>query len=204
MEVRGLRVLSGRIRHPGPLIPYTGRKQRIAGLPGSSGGGTVRTYEPYRVTPRMRELAGTPLASFRRRAVAFVFDLALATLLANVLYVVLLFTPLRPHLTRYLLPSGRPEEDAVFYLLMIGPYLVYFTLFLWLTNGSSPGKKLMRVRVLSLLEARITLIQAFARAFGYVISTALLGIGFLQYFLDPNHQTVQDAVAMTIVTEEKT
>lgn len=163
----------------------------------------MRTYEPYRVTPRMRELAGTPLASFRKRAVAFLFDLALSTLLANVLYVALLFTPIRPHLARYLLPSGRPEEDAVFYLLMIGPYLVYFTLCFWLSNGASPGKRLMKLRVLSLLDERISLIQAFARAFGYVISTALLGIGFLQYFLDPNHQTVQDAIAMTIVAEER-
>ncbi len=163
----------------------------------------MRTYEPYRVTPRMRELAGAPLASFRRRAVAFLFDLALATLLANFLYVSLLFTPLRPHLMPYLLPSGRPEEDAVFYLLMIGPYLLYFTLWYRLTNGSSPGKRLARIRVVSLLDERLTWIQTFARAFGYVISFALLGIGFLQYFLDPNHQTVQDAIAMTIVVEER-
>lgn len=163
----------------------------------------MQTYEPYRITPRMQALRGAPLATFRRRAVAFLFDLALATILANILYVALLFTPLRPYFMPYLLPSGRPEEDFIFYLLMIGPYLLYFTLWYAITNGRSPGKRLLKIRVVSLLDERLTWIQSFARAFGYVISTALLGIGFLQYFLDPNHQTVQDAIAMTIVVEDQ-
>jgi uncharacterized RDD family membrane protein YckC len=56
--------------------------------------------------------------------------------------------------------------------------------------------------VVSLTHPRITLWTAVERALGYGASFLELGFGFLQYFLNPNRQTVHDRIAETIVVRE--
>jgi uncharacterized RDD family membrane protein YckC len=64
------------------------------------------------------------------------------------------------------------------------------------------GKKLMRIRVVSLTHERITFWQSAERALGYGASALEAGFGFLQYFLYPNHRCVHDRIAETIVIAE--
>jgi uncharacterized RDD family membrane protein YckC len=61
---------------------------------------------------------------------------------------------------------------------------------------------LMRIRVVSLTHPRLTLWQSIERALGYGASFLEGGFGFLQYFLEPNRQTVHDRIAHTIVVAE--
>ena len=81
--------------------------------------------------------------------------------------------------------------------------MLYFGLCVWRTNGLTLGKKLLRIRVVSLEHQRITLWQSVERALGYGASALEGGFGFLQYFLYPNHRCVHDRIAETIVVAER-
>ena len=64
------------------------------------------------------------------------------------------------------------------------------------------GKRLLRIRVVSLTHQRITFWQSAERALGYGASLLEAGFGFLQYFLYPNHRCLHDRIAETIVIAE--
>ncbi len=81
--------------------------------------------------------------------------------------------------------------------------VLYFGLCVWRTNGLTLGKKLLRIRVVSLEHQRITLWQSIERALGYGASALEGGFGFLQYFLYPNHRCVHDRIAETIVVADQ-
>jgi len=78
----------------------------------------------------------------------------------------------------------------------------YFGLGTYLGKGRTIGKKLMRIRVLSLAHDHLTLWHSVERSLGYAASTLEGGFGFLQYFIQPNGQTVHDRIAETIVVSE--
>jgi uncharacterized RDD family membrane protein YckC len=80
--------------------------------------------------------------------------------------------------------------------------LLYYGFFVWATNGRTPGKKLMGVRVVSLVRPRITLWQSCERALGYGASALEAGFGFFQFFINPNRCCVHDRIAETIVIED--
>ena len=78
-------------------------------------------------------------------------------------------------------------------------FIAYFALFTWLTDGRTPGKWIVGIRVLSLVHERMNLWHSFERALGYVASSLEFGFGFVQYFIHPNKRTVHDRIAETIV-----
>ncbi len=80
--------------------------------------------------------------------------------------------------------------------------LLYYGFFVWATNGRTPGKKWMGVRVVSLVRPRITLWQSCERALGYGASALEAGFGFFQFFINPNRCCVHDRIAETIVIED--
>jgi uncharacterized RDD family membrane protein YckC len=156
-----------------------------------------RVYTPH-ATQRMESLAGLPLASFKARFAAFFIDM---------LFVLILWAPLT-FLLLYLLHYAEPNyhfdlkwdfhepSNVVFALL-------YFGLSLYLGNGRTLGKRLLRIRVISLVHDRITLWQAMERALGYGASFLEGGLGFAQYFTNPNRCCVHDRIAETIVVSER-
>ena len=77
--------------------------------------------------------------------------------------------------------------------------ILYFGLFFYFTNGLTPGKRLLGIRVVSLTHPQLSLWQSIERALGYAASALEGGFGFLQYFLNPNHQCAHDRLAETIV-----
>jgi uncharacterized RDD family membrane protein YckC len=81
-------------------------------------------------------------------------------------------------------------------------FILYFGLIAWKTNGLTPGKRLLRIRIVSLTHDRISLWQATERALGYGASALEGGFGFIQYFIHPNHCCVHDRIAETIVVRE--
>ncbi len=80
--------------------------------------------------------------------------------------------------------------------------VVYFTFSLYLGNGRTLGKRLCRIRVVSLVHDRVGFWHALERALGYGASALEAGFGFFQYFLRPDRRTVHDRIAETIVVEE--
>lgn len=76
---------------------------------------------------------------------------------------------------------------------------LYFTVFLYWTQGYTPGKRLLGLRVQRLDGRAITLWHAFERFGGYAAGLATGLLGFAQVLWDANRQGVQDKIAGTVV-----
>lgn len=151
----------------------------------------------------MRELAGLELASFSSRALAFVIDFWIAG--ALFLGALLLFFKLANRYT----PLGASNRQIKIELNFFENwysilYLVlFFGLSIYFGNGRSIGKRVMGIRVVSLVHHRMSLWHSIERALGYGASALEFGFGFVQYFIHPNRRTVHDRMAETIVIREK-
>jgi uncharacterized RDD family membrane protein YckC len=150
----------------------------------------------------MAELEGVPLASFPARAVAFAIDMAIAAVsfvgvgMAGALVAVKL---------------GWIHDNV---LISFDPFhhehwqsVIYFVVFIaasnYIGNGATIGKKAMKIRALSLRHRRLSLWHSIERSLGYGASALEGFFGFFQYFTDPNHRTVHDRIAETIVVTER-
>lgn len=78
-------------------------------------------------------------------------------------------------------------------------FLGYFTVLIWLGKGKTPGKYLVRIRVVKLSGDKIRLVDAFERAGGYSASLSTGCLGFLDIFWSPNRQTMHDRISGTVV-----
>lgn len=96
------------------------------------------------------------------------------------------------------------EEGEVAHIVnkVIIPVL-YFGIFLWKGKGRTPGKRLMNIRVVSLMHRHITFWHAVERALGYGAAALELGFGFVQFFIHPYRRCAQDRLAETIVVTER-
>ena len=156
-----------------------------------------RVFDPHQ-TARAEALAGVPLASFWQRAAAFIIDFII------VLAVYVPFEMLRQY---FLLASThRPVHIAMNFSLHNLGDLVFFVVYagfsVWWTDGLTVGKRLLGIRVVSLVHAKITLWQSVERALGYGASALEGGFGFIQFFIHRNHRCVHDRIAETIVVKD--
>ena len=150
---------------------------------------------------RMEALTGTPLASFARRTIAFFIDFVIAGLLFIVLTVGL--GRLGERLGILPAQENVQLEFTFFRNWYSAAWLVvYFTIGLYLGKGRTIGKKICRIRVVSLVHEHISFWHAFERSLGYGASALEAGFGFFQYFLRPDRRTIHDRIAETIVVFE--
>ncbi len=155
-------------------------------------------YE-FHETTRMLAVHGSELASFYRRASAFILDIAFAAGLFSM--IISLVEPL-------LIKQGwiHSKYEIVFALNMnwysIVWTILYFGLAVYFGNGKSPGKWILGIRIISLTHERISFWHSIERALGYGYSFLELCFGFIQYFIYPNRRTLHDRIAETIVIRE--
>ena len=148
---------------------------------------------------RMQELHGLPLASFKSRAGAFYIDFLIAAVIA---LPVLMFAARL--LQRFgLAKEGLHLEFDYEHWYSIIPLVAYFSLSHYYGNGKTIGKRLMGIRVVSVVHEKIGFWHAVERALGYGASFLEFGFGFLQYFIDSNRRTVHDRIAETIVIRDR-
>ena len=151
----------------------------------------------------MRELEGAELASFTSRAVAFLLDF----IIAGVLFLCVLIAGAK--LLNRFTSLGQNNEHVNIELNFFENWysIVYLVLFFglsfYLGNGRTIGKRIMGIRVVSLVHHRMGLWHSIERALGYGASALEFGFGFVQYFIHPNRRTVHDRMAETIVIREK-
>lgn len=81
--------------------------------------------------------------------------------------------------------------------------ILYCGILLWTGNGRTPGKRLMKIRVVSLVHRHITFWHSVERALGYGAAVLELGFGFVQFFIHPYRRCAQDRLAETIVVTER-
>jgi uncharacterized RDD family membrane protein YckC len=161
-----------------------------------------RLYHPQE-TDRMRELAGVELASFTSRAVAFCIDFVIAG--ALFLGGLLLFFKLANRYTSLGANNRHLNVELNFFENWYSVvYLVlFFGLSVYVGNGRTIGKRIMGIRVVSIVHHRMGLWHSIERALGYGASALEFGFGFVQYFIHPNRRTVHDRMAETIVIRDK-
>jgi uncharacterized RDD family membrane protein YckC len=78
---------------------------------------------------------------------------------------------------------------------------LYFGLWTYFGHGQTLGKKLLKIRVVAVAHAHLSLWHSIERSLGYGASILEGGFGFLQFFIHPNRQTVHDRIAETIVIQ---
>jgi hypothetical protein len=87
--------------------------------------------------------------------------------------------------------------------LGFGWMALYFTSFLALMRGQTPGKRALGVRVLRLDAKPMSWWIAFERFGGYAASATLGLLGFLQILWDRNRQGFHDKAVETVVVKDR-
>ena len=157
-------------------------------------------------TERMHELHGVELASFGRRAMAFAIDFVLGGLVFMTPFFVMILLAGGGHWRMRV--ESHSDADTV-NLNFFGNWysviwwVLYFGLATYFGKGRTPGKRLMGIRVVSLVHERLGLWHCIERALGYGASALEFGFGFAQYFVHPNRRTVHDRIAETIVVADR-
>lgn len=77
----------------------------------------------------------------------------------------------------------------------------YFALLFYFFKGQTLGKKLFRLKVVSLYHENIGLWHCIERSLGYFASALEFGFGFIQAFWNPNRMALHDKIGETIVIQ---
>jgi uncharacterized RDD family membrane protein YckC len=154
---------------------------------------SVAAYYRARETTRENEIDGLPLATFSRRAAGFGIDFVLIALLRKPVEF-LWASYAHQQWQRHTLINPAHVLDVMVLVL-------YFCLALYIGNGQTIGKRVMRIQAISLTHERITFWQALERSLGYGASFLEGGLGFAQFFIQRNRQCAHDRLAETIVID---
>lgn len=133
------------------------------------------------------------LASMRSRALAYVIDDLLVTII-----IIMIFWESISALSH--------DMDAMTYLLkaeLVTPLIflkvIYHTFFVWY-YGATVGKIVVKIRVIDANEwGRVSMFSSFLRAFGRIFSEMFFYIGFLIGFFNEGRRTFHDFTGKTLV-----
>lgn len=90
--------------------------------------------------------------------------------------------------------------EEVLGLMVLIASAAYFTYFFG-TTGQTPGKQVMKIKVITVDGSPLTYNKGFMRWIGYQVSGITLGIGFLWILKDENNQGFEDKIASTYVVK---
>ena len=181
-----------------------------------------------RETEWLLELDGIELAGFRQRALALVIDsgiLAAVFILIWAIVTLLVLAVLlgigaaqghpMPSLQQintsfpFKLKASSPKfvefvsNEFIQTVYDIAVSILYFGILLWKGKGRTPGKRVMRIRVVSLVHRHLSFWHCVERALGYGAAALEGGFGFVQFFIHPYRRCAQDRLAETIVVTER-
>lgn len=146
------------------------------------------------------------LASYIKRAIAFVFDLAFLAALA---YIARLTSPLVRMLVelfmdRYKFKFHIAESDVMNAITGVnGVFLVFFLVIIPVAFfNTSLGKKIMGIRIRGTEKYTLTITEAFKREVILKPLSIALIAGFITPFFSKKRQSIHDMLAKTIVIEE--
>ena len=91
-------------------------------------------------------------------------------------------------------------EEFLWFLMSLLASAAYFTYFFG-TTGQTPGKQVMKIKVITVDGSPLTYNKGFMRWIGYQVSGITLGIGFLWILKDENNQGFEDKIAKTYVVK---
>ncbi len=172
------------------IFPHVARQNFVAGSDVS----LKKQLYNFHITDQMRLTAGAELATFPRRALALALDFAIA--FVTFIPVAL---PVSFLVAKYIGKDVNLKFGFFDSWFSVAWLVIYFGLTTYWWDGQTPGKRMLKIKVLSLESPHISLWQSIERALGYGASTLEFGFGFAQYFFHENRRTVHDRIANTIV-----
>ena len=133
------------------------------------------------------------LASMRSRALAYIIDDLLVTLIIIMIFWESIY-------------AISEDTEALMYLLkaeLVTPLIIlkiiYHTFFVWYF-GATIGKIVVKIRVIDANEwGRVSMFSSFLRAVGRIFSEMFFYIGFLIGFFNDGRKTFHDFTAKTLV-----
>ncbi len=147
------------------------------------------------------------LATIRKRFVAFLIDWIV--LIVIYFCIIILFGLFNMNLSNInvhgIFEVEVEMENAPSYLITFLKFffgllpVVYFVIFFYFWKGQTPGKYLLRIRVISLYHEHIGLWHCIERSLGYFASALEFGFGFIQAIWNPNRMALHDKIGETIV-----
>jgi uncharacterized RDD family membrane protein YckC len=143
------------------------------------------------------------VANVGSRSLAILADLALCGLIFFVVYgLTFLFT--RDASADWMTRLSASALEIGLALLIFGFQWVYFSLFEWIWNGQTPGKRLLRLRVIKADGTPVGGLDVLLRNVSRPIDTfGPMGlIGLLMIFISPRAQRLGDLMAGTLVIHE--
>jgi len=143
------------------------------------------------------------LAGPGSRAVAYLLDFGLMLFVGQTLINVLVAAFLA--LTQGTDGEGQQWGQALASLMLFGLYNGYFILFEWFMNGQTPGKRLLRIRVVKqggyVLSFFDTLLRNLLRVIDFL--PLFYGLGLSSMVLTRNSQRLGDLAAATLVVYQE-
>jgi len=132
-------------------------------------------------------------ASLNQRVLALVIDLVLAALITVPLLT--FFYGSQLFISPYLFEGAAS-------ILLIVVILPLTLLIFWKTKGASPGKLILRIRIVSEHDRKPpNITHCFIRLCGYFIAIATLGISIFTLLFNSKHQALHDKLANTLVVK---
>jgi uncharacterized RDD family membrane protein YckC len=143
-----------------------------------------------------------PLAGIGSRFLALALDTLIQVL--GFLMIVFIAEILLPTAARFT-PRALTWAAALFFLCVFILYSGYYALFEVFWNGQTPGKRLVRLRVISDSGRPITVYEAVVRNLLRIIDQlpGLYVVGIISVFLTARNKRLGDIVAGTVVVHEK-
>lgn len=143
-----------------------------------------------------------PLAGIGSRFLAIALDTLIQVL--GFLLVVFVAEILLPTAARFT-PRAWTWAAAIFFLCVFVLYSGYYALFEIFWNGQTPGKRLVRLRVISDSGRPVTVYEAVVRNLLRIVDQfpGLYVVGIISVFLTARNKRLGDIVAGTVVVHEK-
>lgn len=142
------------------------------------------------------------LATIRSRYFAYLFDTTIISMFIGGISIWFGITGLKatgPFDVEFEMHNTSPIGMTFFKILIGFTPVIYYTLSLYFWKGQTIGKKIFKLKVLSLYHEHLGLWHCFERSLGYYASLLEFGFGFLQAFWNPNRMALHDKIGETIV-----
>jgi uncharacterized RDD family membrane protein YckC len=147
------------------------------------------------------------IASYFSRILSFLFDVLIICLIYVILQLLFQFLGFQvnsinvKNFTHVEFESENLGNTAKIFIkcILISIPTIYFTLTTFFLNGQTLGKKICKIRIVSLYHNRIGFWHCLERSLGYVASTLEFGLGFVQAVWNYNRMTLHDKIAETTV-----
>lgn len=159
------------------------------------------------IVQKKKEEVSLEFAGFWRRMAAFLIDFITLAVISSIISSI--FAPFQWFSFAGFWDAGNAFNEPIWRAL---PYLVfgnfvslvvdiaYFVGF-WIWRGQTPGKMLLSIKLIHTDASNVNIGAALLRCLGYVVSTAVLFIGFIWIAFDSRKQGFHDKIADTYVVK---